>query len=81
MILFLRWLCPNDETNQETSLTVKIHVLNLLLDLNVTKQVIEDSEQLENVIKKYRRSKFQVLREVSEKIVSKWKIVKALQNR
>lgn len=81
MILFLRWLCPNDETNQETSLTVKIHVLNLLLDLNVTKQVIENSEQLENVIKKYRRSKFQVLREVSEKIVSKWKIVKALQNR
>ena len=62
MILFLRWLCPNDETNQETSLTVKIHVLNLLLDLNVTKQVIENSEELENVIKKYRRSKFQVLR-------------------
>lgn len=81
MILFLRWLCPNEETNQETSLTVKIQVLNLLLDLNVTKQVIENSEQLENVIKKYRRSKFQVLREVSEKIISKWKIVKALQNR
>jgi len=41
MLLFLEWLLPNEQTQQETSLTVKIHVLSLLLDLPVGKGHIE----------------------------------------
>ncbi len=79
-LLFIEWLLANSQTKQETSLTVKIHVMNLLADMRFSKENIEAGNELEKVVKKYRRSRFDTLRNLSLAIVEKWKILRALPN-
>jgi hypothetical protein len=68
-LVFIDWLLPNPETRQETSLTVKIHVFNMMADMRLTKENIEAGGELEKVFKKYRKSRYEILRNLSASIV------------
>ncbi len=54
--------------------------MNLLLDLNINKDQVEAADELESVLKGYKKSRFEILRDLSKKILDKWKYMKAVQN-
>lgn len=55
--------------------------MNMLFDMNISKEHIVAANELEDVIKRYKKSRFDTLREMSRKILEKWRYVKAIQSR
>lgn len=69
--MFEEWLTKEEE-GVEPSLTLKLRLFKILLELNVNEQHIAYAGELQKIIHKNKRSMVKDLRDLSDAIITKW---------
>lgn len=74
-MIFEKWLSKvpiRGGNDIEPSFILRKSIFSILLDLNVKSDHISRSQELQRIVQKNKRSQDPALRELCEKIISKW---------